>query len=186
MRYLLMSTAMVRIIAPMAFMSEEVATVIIDTPNGPARINKADFKDGEHELHALNGTIIPTPTTPGAQPAPPPNGPPATPEPAHNTTPAGGASATGIIANAPAAPTVPEPMLITDPEMIARINAINFAVITTGKGKAAKYFIVNTLDEGKPVEGVPGIDKDGYANNKDAWDALYRVQTSVPPRQPGA
>lgn len=178
MRHLLMSTAIGRIMAPMAFMSE---TVIIDTDNGPVMIEKSDYDPTKHELHALNGTLIPTPDQPGPQPAPPPNGPPATPQPAHHATPAGALSPAGIQANAPAAPTTPEPVMITDPEMIARINAMKFAVITTGKGKNARFFIVDTLNGGNPVEDVPGIDVGGYTNNKDAWDALHAVQLSVPP-----
>lgn len=184
-RHLLMSTAIARMIAPIAFMSVDTTdTVIINTDNGPVRINKADYNEKDHTLHELNGTSIPTPDQSGPQPVPPLNGPPANVEPAHNTTPQGGASAVGIQANTPAAPTVVEPM-ITDPEIVARISAMNFAVITTGKGKAARYFIVNTLDDGKPVEGVPGIDKDGYTDNKAAWDALYRVQLSIPRNPPG-
>lgn len=177
-KYLLRSTAIARAITPIAFMSE---TVIIETENGPVMIEKSDYDPAKHTLDALNGTIIPTPepTVPVANPIVPPNGPPAIPEPAHNTTPAGGASAIGLQANAPQTPNTPDPVLITDPEIIARISAMNFAVVTTGKGKAAKYFIVDMVNGGKPVEDVPGIDKDGYASNKAAWDALYLVQLSV-------
>lgn len=54
-----------------------------------------------------------------------------------------------------------------------RIAAMNLGVVQEGM----RFFIVDMNADGKRVDDVKGIDKNGYESNKQAWDELFTVRT---------
>ncbi len=120
-------------------------TVLINSANGPVRINKSDFVEGEHKLHRMNAEE----KAEAARPAVTANTIPQL-APGLELPPA--PSAPNMGEGGAAAPQTPSP----DQKLV------------TKEGK--KFFVVDVT--GTKVTGVEGIDEKGYATEKEAWDAV--------------
>lgn len=163
-KLLLASVAMV---APVAFMSETCETVLIKGKDGkPVRVNKSDydadqaeggakemtlFKGGDDADQAVTGEPVKTFDQLGMQPVAAPSAPDFS----------GGGETSSLPVDPrkeAAAPVAPSP----NQRLVSK----------EGTGKNTKYFVVDGT--GAKIE-MDGVNKDGYATEKEAWDAIMAL-----------
>lgn len=151
-----------------------VETVTIETEAGPVRINKSVY-DASPDAFTLHGDA--------EQPALRDDGPTiaefiAAGYPASNYPPKGYVSKStddeiaAAIADEAAKTKQPEPAPVTpapeQPEQPEQPGAPSLMVMKDGK----KHFVVDASGERVEVEG---IEKDGYAKEQDAWNAILAL-----------
>lgn len=152
-------------------------TVSIDTPNGPVRINHADYKAEQHTLtdpqpdwSSLFGQPAPAPVVPGTPGAPmAPLTAPAQPVPPANVDTAAVPVAPPVAPDAPTPP--PAPLEPAPPAANADQGNTNPppppAPTETFVTKLDNtWFVVD--QDGKPVAGKNGESDAGYSTKKDA------------------
>jgi len=156
-------------------------TVTINTENGPVVINASDYDESKHTLAPLNSDALrstPTVNSEGLRL----DGPTiaefvAAGYLAANYPPTGYASRSTpeeiAAASAPAAPPTPPPAAPGAADNSAA--PVKMAVVTEGKGKAARSFVVNA-DSGERIV-ADGVEAKGYASDGEAWQAIIAMQT---------
>lgn len=158
MKKLYLTTAAILLAVPAAFATSDVeAITVIKTENGPVRIPASSFDAKEHTLHVADEThdehgVVRS--NHGNNPAP------------QASAPVAGSA--GLIP--PVAP-------ILDP-VTAQIASTAPAAPPKQYGvlqNKGRFYIVNSAD-GTPVTDVPAIEAKGYTSNKDAWEAMVKLQ----------
>lgn len=169
----MMKFALLASVAPLAFMSDAVPVVVIVTENGPVRINASDYDPAKHTLH--EGEEAPAvalrddgPTIAEYVSA----GYPATAYPPQGYASKSSAEeiAAAVAKEAAASQTALAASTATAAAAgVATPAAPQLMVMKDGKGKDARYFVVDPA--GNKVER-DGIDASGYAAEQDAWNAI--------------
>lgn len=150
MKNLLSFTAFAR-----AFMSDICETVLVKGDNGPVRVNKSDFDADQAKGGAKLFTLHKETKAEedAGLTAPQPTGATATPvDPALTIPPAPSAPDLGGAAVPPANPAPNQYLAMKD-------------------GK--KFFVVNAAGERAEIDGINN--KDGYATEQDAWNAILTI-----------
>lgn len=129
--------------------------VVIKTENGPVRIDKSSYDEKEHVLHVADEH--------------------------HDEH---GVRRDAVQSNLNPSPTTPAaaPVAGTSPGPVAPIAPADPAAPAKQYGvlqNKNRFFVVDAANGGAMVTDVAGIDPKGYASNKEAWDALFLVQSAA-------
>lgn len=164
-----MITTALAAVAARGFAADDLPVVVIETDNGPVRINECDYDPEKHTLATGETAPAPAPASPPTAdqsenapvaPAPDTDGAPPTADQSENT------QQVAPPPPPPAAPAAPAQDGDSTPPPPPPAPVVR-SVKKEGRGATAKFYVVD--DKGEKVAGF--ADK-GYAAEAEAWDAI--------------